>query len=146
MTRKSRTVLGLGIAAAGLSLSMAGCSFGGGIDVRGEEYGYENMPGKLEAGEHAFRFTNKGEEPHEMVVVRVNDGSTSVREVLRLPRDEGMAKLDVVGRSFAEPDQQGTKVEAELGAGRYALVCFLPVGGTGPPHFERGMVREFTVA
>ncbi|HEX2063140.1 MAG TPA: hypothetical protein VHE80_01825 [Acidimicrobiales bacterium] len=145
MTRKSRAALCLAVAAAGLTLAMAGCSFGGGIDVRGKEYGYENMPGNLAAGEHAFRFTNKGKEPHEMVVVRVNDGSTSVGEVLRLPTDEAMAKSDVVGRSFAEPDQQGTKVEAELGAGRYALVCFLPVGGTGPPHFERGMVREFTV-
>ncbi len=145
MTRTSRALLGLVLAAAGLSLGMAGCSFGGGIDVRGDEYGYENMPGKLAAGEHAFRFTNEGEEPHEMVVVRVDDDTTSVREVLRRPRDEAMAKLDVVGRSFAEPEQQGTKVEAELGAGRYALVCFLPVGGTGPPHFERGMVREFTV-
>jgi hypothetical protein len=56
-----------------------------------------------------------------------------------------MARLKVLGRSFAEPGREGAKVKAQLEPGRYALVCFLPVAGSGPPHFTRGMLREFTV-
>ena len=130
---------------AGLSLALASCSFGGGIDVRGEEYAYENMPGKLAEGEHLFQFTNTGKEAHEMVVVGLSAESTSIRDVLRLPAQEAMAKLNLVGRSVAEPGQEGLKVRAQLKPGRYALVCFLPVAQSGPPHFTRGMIREFTV-
>ena len=130
---------------AGLTLALASCSFGGGIDVRGEEYAFENMPGKLEEAEHLFQFTNTGKEAHEMVVVRLSDGSASIPDVLRLPEQDAMARLEVVGRSSAEPGQKGAKVRAQLEPGRYALVCFLPVAGSGPPHFTRGMLLEFTV-
>ena len=143
MTGARRGVLGLLI--VGLSLALASCSFGGGIDVRGEEYAFENMPGKLEEAEHLFQFTNTGKEAHEMVVVRLSDGSASIPDVLRLPEQDAMARLEVVGRSSAEPGQKGAKVKAQLEPGRYALVCFLPVAGSGPPHFTRGMLREFTV-
>ena len=36
-------------------------------------------------------------------------------------------------------------VEAELKAGTYAFVCFLPDREGGPPHFQRGMVSEIEV-
>ena len=130
----------------GACLALASCSFGGGIALRGEEYAFVNIPRKQVAGEAGFRFRNRGREPHEMVVVGLNDGSGSIQEVLRLPEQEAMAKLKVMGRSFAEPGQEGPKVTAQLKAGRYALMCFLPTAGSGPPHFTRGMVREFTVA
>jgi len=34
-----------------------------------------------------------------------------------------------------------------LPAGRYGLVCFVPVGGDGsnPPHYSKGMKAEFAV-
>ncbi len=144
MTLRRRAVLVLFVLAAA-SLALASCSFGGGIGVRGEEYSFENMPGKVAAGEVGFQFRNTGKEAHEMVVVGLGDGAASIQDVLRLPEPEAMAKLDVVGRSLAEPGQEGAKVETQLKAGRYALVCFLPVAGNGPPHFTRGMVQEFTV-
>lgn len=144
MIMRERVVLAL-LVVAGVSLNLASCSFGGGIDVRGEEYGFENMPASLAAGEHVFQFTNRGKEPHEMVVVGLSDGATSIRDVLRLPDQEAMSKLNVVGRSLADPGQQGPDVEAQLKAGKYALVCFLPVAESGPAHFTRGMVHEFTV-
>jgi hypothetical protein len=36
----------------------------------------------------------------------------------------------------------------DLEPGRYAAVCFIPIGGgeDGPPHFTGGMVAELEVA
>ena len=144
MALRRRAVFRLLVVAA-MSLALASCSFGGGIDVRGDEYAFDNMPGNMVAGDHGFQFTNTGKEPHEMVVLGLGEEAVSIQDVLRLPEQEAMARLNVVGRSFAEPGQEGPKVKAQLKAGRYALVCFLRVGGNGPPHFTRGMVREFTV-
>ncbi len=145
ITLAKRRVLRL-LVLAGVGVSLASCSLGGGIAVRGVESAFENMPGKLAAGEHVFQFTNRGKEPHEMVVVGLREGSASIRDVLRLPEQEATSRLNIVGRSVADPGQEGPSLKAQLKAGNYALVCFLPVGGSGPPHFSRGMVQEFTVA
>ena len=48
--------------------------------------------------------------------------------------------------AFAPPGEGGSTL-AELSAGDYAMICFIPVGGgeDGPPHFTQGMIHEFTV-
>jgi hypothetical protein len=56
-----------------------------------------------------------------------------------------MNKLDVVARAHAAAGTKSAKVKATLEAGNYALVCFLPVAKSGPPHAARGMAREFEV-
>lgn len=148
MTRKRITMRRLSHVGAALALAgaLAACSVGGGIGVQGVEYGFEKkLPTSLVRGEHSFRFHNHGKEPHEMVVVRLPNGVGSINQVLALPQQEARAKLEMVGSTRAAPGAKGDKVTANLSAGTYALVCFLPVGENGPPHFTRGMVHEFTV-
>lgn len=127
------------------------------VSVRGTEYAFEGAPAEVASGRVMFDFENAGQELHEMVVFKKKEGTTeSIEEVLQLPEEEGQTKLDDVTFAFAAPGGADTNL-AELEAGDYALVCFIPVGLTleaaqsgeepqGPPHFTQGMLYEFAVS
>jgi hypothetical protein len=122
-------------------------------DVVGRDYSFGGIPDSLERGINIFKFTNEGAELHELFVMRIK-GDETLDELLALPEEEADKKVAVVGGTFAE---QGATTYAYLDLakpGRYAAVCFLPVGSTdpaaaesaeGPPHFAEGMATEFTV-
>jgi hypothetical protein len=127
------------------------------VEVSAVEYAFENLPTSLPAGRTSFAFTNDGEEIHEMVVVRINDDVTeTLEELLAAPEEEALTKVQFAGVMFSA--QGGTDTETiQLAPGRYAAVCFIPIGTTdmtalegeeepsGPPHFTGGMQAEFTV-
>ena len=128
------------------------------IEVSAVDYSFQNLPTTFEAGRTSFAFTNDGAEIHEMVVVRINDDVTeSLEELFAGPEEEVLTKVQFAGVMFGA--QGGTDTETiELTPGRYAAVCFIPVGTTdmtalegeqepsGPPHFTAGMQAEFTVS
>jgi hypothetical protein len=124
-------------------------------EVQATDYSFANIPDELPAGPTSFEFSNEGDELHELLIVRKNDGVTdSAEDLLALPEDEAMGKVTMLGSpAFAEPSQTDDKV-VDLEPGDYIAVCFIPMGMTsadgpppdGPPHFTQGMVAEFTVA
>lgn len=124
------------------------------VEVTGIDYAYDADLESIESGTVAFDFSNEGTELHEMALIRIADDSTeSIEELLELPEEEAEAKTTFVGVSFAAPGESDV-MYADLEAGRYAVICFIPTGSTsmesaetaeGPPHFTQGMVREFTV-
>jgi hypothetical protein len=138
---------------------LANCDFAE-VEVTGSEYTYEGVPSTLEAGPTAFDFTNAGGEEHELIVFRINDDVTaSVQELLALPEEEAIPMVQIKGFAMAAP-AESDQAFVDLEPGRYAGVCFFPVGSTpeaiaaaegsgqeldGPPHFTQGMVAEFTV-
>jgi hypothetical protein len=82
-----------------------------------------------------------------MGVFRINDDETrSLEEILQLPEEEQMELATPVTFAFAPPGGSFTAF-ADLEPGRYAALCFIPVGGgeDGPPHFTEGMFAEFQV-
>jgi hypothetical protein len=118
------------------------------VDVAGVDYGYEGVPSTIPAGTVAFRFANESDtEEHEMAILKKADGvQLSWEELVELPEEEAMTKAEFLGAAFAPPGgDSGTF--AELSPGEYAMICFIPVGGSedGPPHFTQGMLQEFTV-
>ena len=128
---------------------------GASTQVTAVDYAFEGVPETLPAGSHTFDFTNEGEEPHELVLFRIVDETESMEEILQLGEEEGQSHVEEAGGTFAEAGADAEEpLEAELEAGKYAMVCFVPVGttgpdeadaGDGPPHFMEGMVAEFTV-
>ena len=125
--------------------------------VEGFDYGYSNLPASAQAGRVAFVFDNTGEELHEMIIFKINDESLTVEQLLEMPEEEAMTQVTFTGVGFAEVGGEDI-VFADLEAGRYAVVCFIPVGtksfedlpeddseATQPPHFTQGMVAEFSV-
>ena len=141
------------------------------ITVTATDYRFDGLPATAPAGA-AFTLQNDSEnEVHEMVVIRIPDEEQrSVGELLALPEDE----LDaVVGAGppalviVALPGEAGSPVLGDgtlAEAGRYAVLCFIPVGadpeeartamsdpeatgvpGSGPPHIAEGMYAEITI-
>lgn len=130
------------------------------VDVVGVDYRFDGVPETLPAGPAIFNFANEGTEQHEYVMFRLNDDTTeTVEELLALPEEEVFTKITFAGFAYADPGESSGLI-ADLTPGRYAAVCFIPVGSTpeaveeatansteiqGPPHIMEGMVAEFTV-
>jgi hypothetical protein len=142
------------------------------IAVDGVDYGYENLPDEIAAGT-TLTFTNTSDaEFHEMVVIRIPDSETRpVSELALLPQEESDAIFaDTMPAlvSVAGPGEEGMPVVGDgviSEPGRYAVVCFIPIGadpqaimdsmqsesstppdlGDGAPHITAGMYAELTV-
>lgn len=127
------------------------------ITIVGKDYAFEGIKDEHDAGPTVISFDNKGAELHEVLLMRVNDGvELSAQEILELPEEDAMGSATPVAAAFSAPGEAGHTV-ADLQAGRYIAVCFIPVGMTpesmesgeepqGEPHFMHGMVQEFEVA
>jgi hypothetical protein len=124
------------------------------VDVAATDYAFAGLPAELDAGVVSLEMRNHGEELHELLLLRKNDGVTeTAEEILALTEEEGQVLTTTVGTSaFAAPGAEDFLV-AELEPGNYVAVCFVPVGATstdgpppdGPPHAMEGMYTEFTV-
>ncbi len=117
------------------------------VDIDAVEYGYPNLPDTLESGLTSFALRNNGIEDHEIVIFRRAEGATeTLDELLELPEEEAMAKMEFTGVAWGGPGRT-TYTVVDLEPGTYFAVCFIPVGGAdGPPHFMEGMSGTFTVA
>jgi hypothetical protein len=126
-------------------------------EIQGIEYAFLGTPEDIEPGVVAINFSNQGTELHEIAIFRIR-ATESASELLQLPEEEAIDKVDFVTVGFALPGESET-VFVDFGTGRYAFVCFIPVGTTpdtmdlleegaeegGPPHFTQGMVAELTI-
>ncbi len=145
------------------------------VAVRGSDYAYQGVPGTVKAGETRFSFTNTSQsDGHELSLFRINDGvSQSFDQILA--EDEAQATQPAPDQAAGQPDMQNPPAEetppppakmtffggtgagpgeasrmdliGRLPAGRYGIVCFLPVAGdeAGTAHYKKGMKTEFTV-
>ena len=122
------------------------------VNVSGVDYAFEGVPQEVNPGKTSFEFKNNGQELHEMIIFRRNDGVTEpILELLELPQEQVETKVTFVAAAFGEPGSNEYGI-ADLQKGEYAMLCFIAVGttspeteGSGPPHFVEGMVTEFTV-
>jgi plastocyanin len=160
LVRKSRRWLLDGFQFLGASPPAPGSKV---VDVKALDYGYDVDRAALASGDFGVRFTNAGLEQHEISVLSLPaDGSTAdavfaLRVVKGIDFSGLPSGYGTLGHlAYAEPGQGATYTLAQaLAPGRYAFVCFLPVGGvdqTGAakvpgaePHVARGMLADFTV-
>jgi hypothetical protein len=106
------------------------------------EYEFVFDAGQIQAGDLiAFEATNIGEEPHEIVFIKVPEDFDLLEALESEDEPEGIEDLAF---TFAQPGQVGRAIVTEaLGEGRYIMVCFVPTDGV--PHALLGMVAEFTL-
>lgn len=117
------------------------------VEVSAVEYAFEGVPNTVPAGISTFHFRNDGAEAHEMLTVRLKDEAVSARDLTSLSEEEASKAVEYIGSAFAGPGVTDAD-SRDLAAGRYALVCLLPIGEGAPDdpsHFDRGMWAEFTV-
>ncbi|MCO8126118.1 hypothetical protein NHL50_02730 [Acidimicrobiia bacterium EGI L10123] len=138
------------------------------VEITAVDWAFEGVPESVEAGTK-LSLTNEGDEPHEVVAIRIPDEETRpVSEIVALPEEE-------LGAVFGGEPEPATVILAKTGTtdtpgavvgdgtltepGRYAIVCFLPVGADdavldaagppesdAPPHVSQGMFAELTVS
>lgn len=138
----------------------------GTVTVTAVDWGFEGLPDSVPAGTK-LSLSNEGEEPHELVAMRIPDSETRpVSELVRLPEEELGAVFGeampatVILSARGQTDTPGPVVgDGTLTEpGRYAIVCFLPVGADdsilesegppesdAPPHVSQGMFAELVV-
>lgn len=142
------------------------------VTIAGVDYGFDDVPESVPAGTK-LSFTNTSDvELHEMVVFRIPDEvDAPLDELVQQPPEELEATLGAPVTVMLQPPGapepivavgDGTLAEP----GRYALMCFIPVGADpdeymaavqaagggkpsgvagGPPHFVSGMYAELDV-
>jgi plastocyanin len=139
------------------------------VTVTAVDYEFQGLPAEIGAGTKINFMNTSTVEAHEFVAVRIPDTETRpVSELVQLPEEEIQALFGsgppatvlLAGPNRGEVIQavgDGTISQP----GRYAVVCFIPVGadpavvldpqaegppqGDSPPHAARGMFAELDV-
>jgi plastocyanin len=104
----------------------------------------------LKAGANTVRFENTGDELHHALFFPMRTGVT-IKEVLEAFSSEeeptGPPPVDFakgVGTAVVDAGN-AQNISLELGAGRYAVVCFISDRKGGKPHAAKGMLKELTL-
>jgi hypothetical protein len=96
---------------------------------------------------HVFEVTNEGEQPHELVLVKL-DEDVNLEEALASESEEEPEGVEFQAFAQAEPGQSTRIVFAEdMEPGRYAMICFFPDTDDPEqtPHAFKGMLSDFTI-
>ncbi|HWJ52431.1 MAG TPA: hypothetical protein VNT24_03515 [Propionibacteriaceae bacterium] len=121
------------------------------IQVIATDHAYQGLPSAVRSGAVGIRVDNQGQDVHQVLIIRANDGVTQpFSEMLELPPEQRGQLATPLGSIEVEPGETST-VFLRLTPGRYGAVDLLAQGttsfaapGDGPPHFSLGMQGEFT--
>jgi len=102
----------------------------------------------LPAKKTTLEVKNGGPQPHELTVIKLNNGIT-VDQIKQLLNSDtpppGPPPIDDAGGLGALQANQTGYVDLDLKAGQYAFVCFVPDAATGKPHAALGMIKAIEV-
>lgn len=107
------------------------------------------IPNEIESGPKVWQINNKGNQWHEMGIVKLGEGVTVDDVVAMLSSEEptdGPPPFEEV--AFWAPNSPGETgyVTWDLPPGTYTVICFLPdIAGDMTAHAAHGMVAELTV-
>lgn len=116
------------------------------VDVKMTEFTFGFDRSSVTDGNVALRVENIGMQPHELVLIKM-DEDFDLQKALQSPGEpEGLDFVGAIGP--LETGEQSNLVFAKkLQPGRYAMVCFMPDinDQQHTPHLLKGMIVEFTV-
>ena len=99
----------------------------------------------IRAGKRTFRVHNTGPQPHEVQLVQLAPGASLGDFMKWLEKMEGPPPGKPLGGIAGIESGMSQYFTADFAPGSYALVCFVPDGKDGKPHFAHGMVQQFEV-
>jgi hypothetical protein len=116
------------------------------LDVTSLDYAYELSAASVPAGLVTVNQTNDGEEPHQVTLVRLEDGqaATDLADAIAADGDHATDDGNYSGGPNSVAAGQANSATSELAAGEYALICFIPADD-GESHFAKGMVAQLEV-
>jgi hypothetical protein len=124
------------------------------VDVTTAEYTFAGLANPVPAGEHVWKVTNKGAQPHFMSLAKLPDGTTQKQltdainaQMSGTPVAGGLdlSQIAGVGGTSTLSTGQSLWTAFDLAPGTYAAVCFFPDIQSGLPHAALGMAVVFTV-
>lgn len=107
------------------------------------------IPSEIESGPKVWQINNKGEQWHEMAIVKLAEGMTIDDVLVMLSSEEppaGPPPFEEV--AFWTPSSPGETgyVTWDLPPGEYTVLCFLPdIAGDMSAHAAHGMYADLTV-
>ena len=98
------------------------------------------------AGQHEIRVINKGTQPHEAVMFRLNKGKkgADIANWVGGGMKGPPPAAPVTGITPESPGKENI-LPVNLSPGSYALLCFMPDAKDGKPHAMHGMIYDFDV-
>jgi plastocyanin len=101
----------------------------------------------LAAGQHTVTVTNKGPQPHEATLVKLNEGTTveQVVQFFTATEPSGPPPWTPAGGIAGIAPEGTAAMEVDVEAGDYAFICRIPDPGSGKAHAALGMVGALTV-
>jgi uncharacterized cupredoxin-like copper-binding protein len=108
------------------------------------DYAYDITP-EITAGRHVIHVENAAEQPHEVVLLRLEPGKTPQDVMAWEQTRNGPPPAMPVGGTSLLSTGQSNLVTLDFQPGEYVLLCFVPDAGDGKPHVAHGMVRQITV-
>lgn len=112
-----------------------------------QDFAFVGLP-TLTAGAHTVTVTNKGPQPHEATLVKLNPGTT-VQQVTQAftsaETSSGPPPWTSAGGIAGIGPGLTVSMDVDLQPGEYAFICFVPDATTGKPHAALGMVAGLTV-
>lgn len=115
------------------------------LEIHMRDFAFD-IPATLPAGPQTWKVVNDGPQPHEMILVKLNEGATFEQFVAELETN-GEANLPGVPIGGAQALNAGlaSYLTYDLEPGDYAVICSVPDPETGEPHYMLGMAAGFTV-
>jgi plastocyanin len=143
------------------------------VEVTAVDYKFEGLPATVKSGTKLTMTNASTGEAHELVAIRLpDDEKRPVSELITLPEEQlgEIVSNEPAAVLIAAPGDDAMAVVGDgtlEESGRYAIVCFIPVGAdpaeilapppaddatppaeeepSGPPHASQGMYAELTV-
>lgn len=98
------------------------------------------------AGMHTLQVKNVGNQPHEVVVVKLDAGKTVKDfEAAFAPDASGPPPGQAMGGLVGIEEGATGYFTGQFEPGRYGLICFFPDSTTEAMHLTKGMMLDFTV-
>ncbi|HEX6308399.1 MAG TPA: hypothetical protein VFZ69_09445 [Longimicrobiales bacterium] len=99
----------------------------------------------ITAGRRTIRIENAAAQPHEVLIVKLEEGRTIQEFMEFVSKPEGVPPGRVLGGVTGLATGEVNQVALDFEAGDYGLVCFVSDAGDGRPHYLHGMVQQIHV-
>lgn len=115
------------------------------LEIHMRDFAFD-IPANLPEGQQTWKVISDGPQPHEMIVVKLNEGVTFEQFMSELEANGEAAMPGVpMGGAQALTPSLASYLTYDLEPGEYVAICFVPDPETGQPHYLLGMAAGFSV-
>ena len=115
------------------------------INVALTDYTWTITPA-ITAGRHTLKIENSATQPHELVLLRLNEGKSEEDALKWAETFAGPPPFAFAGGISNMAPAEVAYTTIDVTGGNYVLVCFFPDAKDGRPHVMHGMVMPLTVS